>query len=257
MTFKYNDDTIEQYVLGTLGDSEKAQFEDELSTNAAFRSYVKEQAEIIQAIGSVEKDELTRSAIQKAGNKYFESHRSSGTASVRKIGWTKWVAAAAAVVALVLVVNFLLSGDVFDPDAIFAENFVPGAMLEMERSVDSLDETNLWKGYLAYQQADYRSSIELFSKHFAENEQSPKDLNYAGMAALALDPPDLDAATGFFSNILSSGENIYRNSANWHLALISLKKNDQEGAKSYLEKLQVGPDHKYTERSGRLLDALK
>ena len=257
MTHRYAEETIEQYILGTLPESEKRAFETELQKNKAFKQHVREQTVVIKAISDFDQDTKVSKAIKAASANYFDSLDSASNAKVKKIGWTKWAIAAAAGLAILITATFLLRMQSFDAEKAFAEYFEPGTMLEIDRSTDSLKSTDLTIGYQAYQQGDYETALEQFSIYFAKNPATAKDLNYAGMAALALPEPDIDRAAEYFLKIIEDGDSKFKNSANWHLALISLKKKDEEGAIRYLENLDQGAAHKYTDRSRELLKKLR
>jgi hypothetical protein len=258
MKEKYTESYIEQYLLGQLSPEEANTFEEDLEKDDNLRAEVEFQRSLFASIQDIDDDEQTLVAIQSAGKRFEVKQKKSkaGRKGGTRFRIITWIAAAASV-ALIAFAIHQFSGKSINGDVLFAAYFQPATMLEIERSSESAPtDTILFQAYLLYEDQKYAESLDQFELHFEQQLPSPKNLNYAGMAALSSDPQEISTAKRYFLNILDYGDTIYKNGAQWNLALIGIKSGDIKGAKILLKEITRAEENKYTERAKKLLGDL-
>lgn len=258
MKEKYTESYIEQYLLGQLTPEEMSAFEADVKVDDALRAEVDFQRSIVLSIQDIDTDAQTLGAIESAGERFSVKQNKS---NAERKGGTRFrmitLMAAAASVALIAFAIHQFSGEPIKSDALFAEYFEPAAMLEIERSEDSAPtDTILYQAYLLYEDQNYIQSLQQFETHFEQQLPNPKNLNYAGMAALASTPQEVSKAKAYFRKILDHGDTIYKNAAHWNLALIEMKEGNIKTAKTLLKEITRAKENKYTLKAKNLLREL-
>lgn len=243
---------LELYILGQLDTVKSAEFEGKLKQDKELQKEYHFQRELMGSIQSLKADEKMAKDIQLAGEEYLKKKQTKST-PVRTIIYR----IATAAVIIFGIVWFTMLRNPIDIDMLYAENFQIAEMIEFDRGSEQSEiPPTLLDAYTDYQDKNFGQALESFEQAFQQGS-APKDLNYAGMCALAKESPDFGKAKAFFKEILNSGENLYVPSAQFHLGLIALKTDDLGEAKSYYNLVLQRSQNKYQVRARTLLDALE
>ena len=244
---------IESYIIGTLPPQEIESLEALMATDEVVREEYLFQKELHAVIPKLETDQEIRKTIQSEGERYLASRQEKRP----RLASRRFLMLAAA--AVILIAAILLPGLFRQPSGqeLFAENFSPAEFIEIDRGTDEGELSAARKtAYDAYAIKNYDSALTAFEA-LLTNQKDPKDLHYAASAALSLDEPDLVSARDFYREILAQGDNIYRASAHWNLALIACGVDDFAEAKNALTNLLAMQKNKYSERGEKLLRKLE
>ncbi|NNF21381.1 MAG: hypothetical protein HKN67_05535 [Saprospiraceae bacterium] len=111
------------------------------------------------------------------------------------------------------------------------------------------------QAYLLYQQNQFEDANRIFNQGRLD-DLLPIDLNYAGMSALSVNPPNTTIAKRYFEELSSRTGHDFTNSAKWHLALINVLEGNTDNAKPFLEELSSGGTNKYSSSAKELLESM-
>lgn len=243
---------MESYLNGALGEEERSAFEARLESDEEFRVQFEEMSKLINGI------RYAGSSGLKAHLKAFEATLPQITMEPEKTVpfWRNAeVLRVAASISIILVGVTVLLQLARGPEykKLFDENFeiYPNQILPTKRG-EYIPRTDKEKAYYAYDLGNYQEAYDLLTK-IPQEEDGGAALFYAGMAALALD--DLDVAINSF-NIYIEQHTIFRDTAQWFLALTYLKSQKLEATKVTLKRV-IELDNSYSRRARELLEKLE
>ena len=140
--------------------------------------------------------------------------------------------------------------EVQDPQSLFADNF-EAPPNDLQPTVRSEQEISpLTSALQAYEAGDYRKAVTEFTA-LPDSLFTSEIYLYRGIAYLALERPPLAE-----SDLREALKGPYKESAQWYLALNSLKKNQTEEAKRYLQLILDTKRHPYRSEARDMLQRL-
>jgi len=214
------DRLIEKYVLGTLTNEEKQQFDTLLKTDATF----KEEVEFSTKMKNVARhDKLTafKSLIEDFE---VEEKNTTPTLKPRKLWNTKWLVAASAAVIFGLSYVFWPQQNTTD---LFEENFTPyrNVTYSIVRGDNSPKDAKS-KAFSAYELGEYETAASQFSDLYGKDRESYY-LFYQANALLQLNRAQ--EAIPLLKKHLKSGDSL-STKTNWFLAMAYLQLEDKKSA---------------------------
>ena len=262
-------DQIEKYLTGALSIEETKIFELKLKEDFELAEEVKLYKYVNNGLDEeswfdtdIDKDNLQYQRIlnlansgegQKLQNDLLEAKESYFTKQRLKKQRTRIYVAISSAAAAVI---FLLMTTVLSPsqssDELFVTHFTNNDMPSLV-SRSSNNANNLSKGIQAYHNKDYQESINYFENYFAEsNEINPLVYSYSGWAYAYTG--DEDQAFKDFDKLANS-DHLDSSKGLWFNALLHLKLNETEEAKSTLKKIVVDENNfKFAEAKEMLAD---
>lgn len=142
------------------------------------------------------------------------------------------------------------------PDQLFAQyhQVYPNIATSMQRSANGNMDAGK-RAFFLYEKEQFDLASQAFSRLL---QQQPKNVTYQFYRAQSdLNAGSYESALAAFQEVLDKGpqKNRYFEAARWYVALASLKTNDIEQAKTFLQKLRNG-DSKYVTSARALLNDL-
>ena len=235
---------IESYLLGQMGETEKAEFENELQNNPL----LKEQLELERAI------------VTQIQNRAFVDQQI--TAAKKEIQKGKTIRLAlysvvslAAMLVLVFFVHGVWQGQQYDQ--LYASNFItyPNDYLVTDGAyrgdvvIDSLQVMAM----TAYENKDFATAINLFTRVLTITDNTEIRF-YLAIAQLETGQKN-EALTNLQTLYSQPNEYRYYEQTRWYLALVHLKLHQKADAKKYLHEL-ITLEGVYWEKAKELLNEL-
>lgn len=105
----------------------------------------------------------------------------------------------------------------------------------------------------AYERSDFETSIIAFDQYLNERPQDALAHFYLGMAYLEVDQPEQALASLQASR---ETDTLYFEEASWYIALAHIRMNNNDQAKTELQRLLDVPENRYHERAKKLISKL-
>jgi tetratricopeptide (TPR) repeat protein len=242
-----NIDLIDAYVKGELAGSDLADFEAKRANNPSFDHEVTDYVLIMKEIRASQENAF----VDKL--KGWENEIEASGEHVKVIPIRRILSMAATLLLLALAGGYLLWNHLGQPDhdALFAQYFQPYDDVISERSTD---EGAKEQGMNFYNQSKYREAIPFLEKVIAEHPDDTAVACYLGIAYLA--DNRLTKARDVFENLGQGSPGLFKEVAEWNLALIHLKMNQEVLLKEELQLIMSKKDHLYAEKAEELYKQL-
>jgi tetratricopeptide (TPR) repeat protein len=134
-------------------------------------------------------------------------------------------------------------------DELFAEYFQPYEDVITERSGE---ENALQQGMSLYNEKKYSMAIPYLETYLKEKPTEAAVQLYLGISYLADDKTS--QAKDLFESLIRNEQGLYKDVAQWNLALIYLKTNEKGLLKKTLQEIIVRKDHPYNAEAAALND---
>lgn len=231
------------YVDGEMEPQEQQDFELQMQGDAALREYVTQYREASVALSRhLAPDKNLDNLKQTLGalnQQYFKPE--AKVVSFKK--YTRWMAAAAAVLVFALIV--------FNPwkKSLYEEYSTSTSMSVAERGEGA--ETNLEKAAAYYNKKDFTHAEALLAKEHAADAKSSLVAYYY---AITLIEDKQEAKARPILEQLYQGESVFKYDAAYYMALSYVKQKDNANAKIWLQKVPAGTSNyqKAQELAGKL-----
>lgn len=228
-------ESIEAYLMGSMPQSVRAEFEEELSKDASLRAELELQREHFHAVEMAGLERLLKSVAAE----YHEREEHSGGFGW---GWLKY----AAVVALMAVGALWWAGRPSLNEQLFAEYHVADPGLPVPMS--AVDHPEFHDAMVAYKLGDLEEASGKWGLLLAREPSNDTLLYYVGQAELQMG--NTAKAIANLRQVAGDGSSLFRDKARWYLYLAYLRMDDREAMKA----LGMQDDPVYGERA-RALEA--
>ena len=233
---------IQLYLSGKMPKADQLAFETEIDDNPKLRDAVQEAALAKWTVHA-----YANKAEMKALNELYEDNAQK--AKVINLMHYRWMAVAAAV-ALLLVAYFI-----FKPAPVKNMEQVIAAYYEVPASPDIMaidTEEALRKADKAFNDQDWLAAIDAYGQIHEDSISSFQLSRIAFFKGIShMELSNWEEA----ENSLSAAEQ-HPEQSQWYLALLSLKRGDQDKAGERLEEIRSNTDHYYAGKAASLLEDL-
>lgn len=236
-----NIDLIDAYARGELKGVELSEFENRRLHDLEFDKEVKDYLLIIKGV-RWSQEEAFANKLKDWEDEIDQTGNAGKVIPIKRIFYI------AATVLVVAVAGGYFFWSVHNNDELFDQYFQPYADVISSRS-DSQDICEQAMGF--YNQKEYDKAIGYLSKCI---EERPGDLAaqcYLGIAYLAKDRPRDAKVT--FKKIVRSEPGLFKEVAEWNLALTHLKLNETDSTKAKLQEIAKQKNHVFSETAHELL----
>lgn len=236
-----NIDLIDAYVRGELKGVELSEFESRRLHDVEFDKEVKDYLLIIKGVRWSQEEAFVNKL------KDWEGEIDQKGNSTKVIPIKRFFSIAAAVLVLAVAGGYFYWSS-RNNDTLFDQYFQPYADAISSRS----DSQNSCEQAMAfYNQKEYDKAITYLSKCTEERPGDPAARCYLGIAYLANDRPNDAKVT--FEKIARSEPGLFKEVAEWNLALTYLKLNETDSAKAMLQGIVKQKNHVFAETADELL----
>lgn len=232
MTTKSTLELIERYLNRNLRGNELSEFEKMLSNNPGFRKEVNLHREINEALREKDVMKLRNKLMSIQATPKQGKNRSK---VLRMFTPNRYLSASvAAAASIILIIGGILlfsKTDSVNKDSLYSNFYDPEEAITIVRSGGNTEDITLKEAMMAYQDKNYESAIELFSKEPQNNLAK----FYMGLSYM--ETGSSEKAIELFNELIKHQENLFVEQAEWYLALSYLKINDYDNAKTLLSKI--------------------
>ncbi len=257
MPVEFSQEIIDQYLSKQLKGDQLSAFESKMSSDATFKKEVETQAFIHRGVNKFGEDEMRlklkkiRAEVLSTDQKQEENTEAKG--KVVPLGKRKkqnpvlrWSMAASIALALGAAVYFFATRQNISGQDLYANYYQPFSEDINVRNVTAEDIAN--QASQLYQGKKYKEALPLFLQ-ILEAEPNNAEVQLAsGICQLETD--NLEKAIQTFSAVSNP---LFKDQAQWYLAMIFLKQSDMANAKTVLESIKEG-DYNYA-KAQEILDA--
>ena len=241
------DRLIQDYLNGTLTTDTKLLFEKQLDEDAEFAAEVKELEDLETGLHSIGLDMLKEEV-----NNWEQEFKEKSKPKTKLIQlWPKYTAVAASVILLIVAGLFVYNGTP-DNNELYAEYFDPYEDMILTRGDISNSESLLIAGMEAYNNEEFTTASEKLNDYLLNNNENKGVALYLGIAQMQIGKYS-EAAISFG---LAQQDVKFKQQAQWYEALLYVKSNQTEKARSLLEIIGKNTDHYQSENAQSILNEL-
>ncbi len=241
MTDDVKYDLIEKYLAGVMSETERSNFENQLSTDSSLQEELNLHRQVAETLKGEKVHELR--SVLKEVDKKWQSPAEKKEGKVVGFPFRKMLSIAAALLVLV-VAYFVISPSLNNSqENLFASNFEPYKMVLNQRSLLPNPETE-WmrpavnKAISAYNAKDYAEASKLFQSLSTETPDANAFQVYAAISELSLGHSD--QAIVILEKLVEDAPPLFIEQSRWYLGLAYLQKEDNVAAKSQLQQIKSG-----------------
>jgi tetratricopeptide (TPR) repeat protein len=237
-------DLIEAYLRGTLDGQALAAFQKRRQDDPEFDREVSDYSQIINQIQTTHEHNFMNKL--KRWDSEIENRQEAKVVPLRRI-----FSIAASVLLLALVGVYLFRNSQPDRTQLFQDYFQPYENVISERSGK---DDNQQRGMELYDQKKYNEAIIQLKLAVSEDSDNPSLKCYLGIAYLA--GGHTQEAKTIFESMIHDDHPLFREVAEWNLALTYLKLENDTLLKKTLEGIVHQNEHQYREQAADLLRQL-
>jgi len=243
-------DLIENYLKGALSPEESALVKKRIIQDPDFAEKINDYKDVIDGIRLSGRDEFSAAVAD------WEKDIRKEEGGSREIRFTtfpkKYLRLAAVFLVLMMAALYIvISSRSDDPQELYASYFAPYEDVINVR--DNSTTTGLSDAMEFYNKGDYKKASSSFQAYLSDHPDDHDARFYAGVSQLAAGSPEL--AIIDFEKVIQANT-IFREQAEWFLALGYLKINNTTAAKNFLREISQKQGHDYQEKATELLRQL-
>ncbi len=238
---------IENYLAGTLSESERKETEQRLQNDPKFAERVTLIQDMRQAVNSPVED--FRNDLREEFDAYQSRHQTERTPS--PFFERPYLIAASVLLLVGLFAIYMVFLKSPSPQQLYASNFSPPPENITIRN-DDVADTELQLALKAYNDQQYTVALNHFDKTSRTIPENEAVLFYSGICHLALE--ESEAAGERFQQILQSSN--YGTAAQWYLGLSYLQIGKSDKAKTVFEALAKASQSNYAKKAEYILQNL-
>lgn len=236
---KSREELIQDYIDNVLSAEDKRQFDILYENDAEFRAELRLQEELTEVVRrrlSSEEETLRANLVEVE-----TTHRKG-----KLISWKQWLIPLAAAACVLIVVKFIF----------FQSDTALYALPEMQSGVVRGNQNNEANDYEraveAFNAKDYRKSTSILLDLYQTDQTILQYQFYLGLSLIG--EKKFDQATRYLSP-LADGESVFRQEANYYVAVILTESGRREEAKKRLSDIEQSA--KIYDKAQKLLDKIK
>ncbi|UZR97806.1 tetratricopeptide repeat protein [Chondrinema litorale] len=237
---------IQDYLNGTLTIEKKALIEKELEEDAEFAAEVKEFETLETGLHSIGVDAFKEDMLQWE-KEYQQKQKPTG--KIIKF-WPGYLAVAATIL-LLLVAGLFLYNTESDNNALYASHFVAYEDMIISRG-EASPESLLITGMEAYNNEEFATASEKLNGYLVKNTENKGVALYLGIAQMQIGKYT-EAASSFN---MAQQDLKFKQQAQWYEALLYIKSEQLDKAKSLLQQISKDTQHYKSEEAVEILEEL-
>jgi hypothetical protein len=239
---------IESYIDEELDAAGRKHFEEELSRNSQLSIEYNLDRDLELALADENLIDFRAKCI--TAQQEYNLNRNK-TVKVIQFVRKYWYAAASVILILIIAGGALfLNPSGYSTERLFKMYYNSGESISVTRSGNS----NMVEALMKYSQKDYKAATVLFGEVLKNNPTNYAVKYYDGISNIEI--KDYDNSIVLFKSIISDGQNLYVENAQWYLGLAYLAKGDISDAENEFSQIAQNPDHYYNQQAKSILAKL-
>lgn len=226
---KYSE-KIQKYLANELSENELAEFEDLVNKHSELKDEIQLYRKVSGAIADASLEDF-KNDLEKIHNQNFGNQNNITYAKSKQ-----WYLLAALFLIMITIASvFLFKNNETNIQAIFEKYYQP---LEADYTRSLEEDSNTYVFAMnAFCNKNYNLAFVQFKDLVAIDNENYSARLYLGVCGIELS--EFSMAETQFKLIIESGDPFYKQDAEWYLALLYLKMEDVEKAKSIFEVIQL------------------
>jgi len=239
---------IDSYVEGELDDDSRKSFEAELLENRDLSFEYNLEKDMRKILSQEDLLDL-RAKCKSAQNELNLSEKK--LVKVIHIARKYWYAAASIVLIAIITGGMLLfNPGVYTPEKLFKMYYKSGETIGVLRS----GNVNMVEALRYFSKNDFKNAESLFSEILVNEPQNIAVIYYAGISNIEI--KSYAKASRMFEKIITHGDNLYTENAEWYLGLSNLAAGKIEQADDIFKVIAASPDHYYSDDAKSILEKI-
>lgn len=244
-----NTKEIDEYLEGSLTDSEKLDFEAALNTDPQLYK----EFSLHNELDNVLSDQKTldfRAILVESRRNYKRNQKT--VPKVIKIA-RKYRYAAASVILLLMIVGsiLILSPRNYSNEQLFHKYYKPGDAVGITRS----GNVNVVDAIMKFHNGEYLSACNIFDDVLQQDVNNQALRYYYGISCIEV--KDYEKAEKLFKEIIDDGNNLYIEYAQWYLGLTYLVEGQNEKAIDQFNSIAENSEHYYNKDARELSEKIE
>ena len=248
-------ENIELYLAGQLKDKDLEEFEQTLEKDECFAQDIEIMRDLEEAMGDFEHEKELSSKLKFLGEKYItdEAVEKTTTARVVPMYRKRWLVAAT--ILLIVVAGGFLFQNIFQLTKTDTDLFTtyyksyPSNLLTRGENNDAYNEI-----VSLYNEKDFVTAIVLLEQQLVDKPNDTTSKMLLGNSYLSVEPAKIEEAINIFKSLADDKESMYRETAQWYLALSYIQNKENELAEPILKSLSLKEYGKYPKLAKKLLE---
>lgn len=243
---------IDDYITGSLDDSELASFEDELLSNPGLVAEIKLNKEINEAIGEDDVMALRRSLQSIRHDETQNDKEQRGFSAPRRKQYM-WYAAAS--LALLLAIGGLIRTKNYTNTQVYAEFYQPySGLSNISRSAASNNGELMNQAVVNIESGDNKAALSQLSQILSKDSENYTANFYSGLAYQADD--ENTKAIEAFNKVIQHGDNLFVEQSEWYIGMCYLNNEERDKAIAQFRKI-VAENGYYSSQARSILNRLE
>ncbi|SHI51600.1 hypothetical protein SAMN05444280_10315 [Tangfeifania diversioriginum] len=227
-SWNVSEQDIEEFIEGTLDGEKLARFNEELNENTDLKAEVSLRKNVDKSIG--EKDIFTLRDKLSETKREIETKELKSIVPDAKIHKMQWWRASVAIVVILIAVTGLLKNEFASTEQLY-ERYYQTPEWSPQRAVTS-DVSYLREANVHYVNGEYQKAIQLYNQALEGNAE--KYVYNFYKAASFQNMQKYDEAVPEYTKVITQGDNIFIEEAEWYRSLCYIKLDSKDKAKEQL-----------------------
>jgi tetratricopeptide (TPR) repeat protein len=240
---------IERYNTGEMDTMEKNWFVKELEGNTKLQQEVLLRKRVDDCLVKHDLTDLRK----KLANLEKTRREKVTVGDGKKAAITRF-AAAIAVLMLLGILYYLMSGGPGDPGKVYQANFNPYVYSGTSRAVVKDDDLTFKSAIDIYNAGDYRTAATALQKYLYQNPGKTEAYFLLGISEM--ENNHFDNAINILNELCESKSNLYLDHSQWYLALCYVKTGNYDGAANKLQAI-INSGSYYKSKARKVLKKIK
>jgi tetratricopeptide (TPR) repeat protein len=240
---------IERYNTGEMDSMEKKWFMKELEGNAALNKEVELRKRVDDSLVKHDLIDLRKklTSLEKTRKEKAVSNDGKKSVIIR-------FAASVAVLMLMGIMYYLISGGTGNKDKIYESNFVPYIYSGVPRAARAEVDISFKSAMDLYSNGDYRSASSALTRYLNNNPEKTEAFFILGVSEMGNN--NFDNAIKIFQSLSENRSNMYLDHSQWYLALCYIKTENYTLATDELQAI-INSGSYYKSKARKVLRKIK
>jgi TolA-binding protein len=240
---------IERYNTGEMDTLEKNWFVKELEGNSKLQQEVLLRKRVDDCLVKHDLTDLRKklAGLEKSRKEKVAEGDGKKSTIIR-------FAAAVAVLTLLGILYYLISGRPGDPEKLYQANFVPYVYSGTPRAAVQDNDLSFKAALDVYSNGDYRAATATLGKYLAKNPGKTEAKFLLGVSEM--ENSNFNNAITIFTGLSENGSNLYLDHSQWYLALCYVKTGNYQEASEKLQAI-INSGSYYKSKAKKVLRKIK
>jgi tetratricopeptide (TPR) repeat protein len=239
---------IDSYIGNELDDADKHRFEMEISVNQDLALEYHLEKDLEQILSQTDVLDFRAKCIKAQNELNLSSRKFARVIQFTRKYW--YAAASLLLIAIVTGSLILINPGGYSPEKLFKMYYKSGETIGVTRSGNG----NMVEALLLFSKNDFHAADGLFDKILNNDPRNFAVMYYSGISNIEM--KNYPKAIQMFESIISDGDNLYIENAQWYLGLSYLASENISQAGRTFKDIAATPGHFYAKDAKSILEKI-